>query len=168
MIDCLYIQPLVAYLTMILRSPYEDDWGNLKRGLKYLKVNLYMKLYLRSDYHNMIYWWVDASYGTHWDRKSHTVAVISMGAGEIMSFSRKHKLNTGSSTEAELVGISYSLGLMMCNKYFMEAQGYSIDSNILFQYNHSTIMLANNGRRLAGKNSKHVKNRYLLITDKVH
>ena len=57
---------------------------------------------------------------------------------------------------------------MMCTKYFMEAQGYSIDSNIMFQYNQSTILLENNGGSLAGKNSKHIKNRYLLITDKVH
>ena len=127
-----------------------------------------MKLYLRADSLNMIQWWFDVLYGTHWYFKSHTGEVMLMGAGEIMIFSRKQKLNIRSSTEAELVGISYSLGLMMCNKYFMEAQGYIIDSNILFQYNHSTIMLSNNGRRLAGKNSKHVKNRYFLITDKVH
>ena len=57
---------------------------------------------------------------------------------------------------------------MMCTKYFIEAQGYSIDSNIQFQYNQSTIMLENNGRSLAGKNSKHINNRYLLITDKLH
>ena len=59
-----------------------------------------MKLYLRADYLNMVYWWVDASHVTHWDRKIHTGAVMSMGAGAILSFSRKKKLNTGSSTEA--------------------------------------------------------------------
>ena len=93
---------------------------------------------------------------------------MSIGAGAIMSFSRNHKLNTGSSTEAELVGISDSLGMMMCTKYSMEAQGYSIDSNIMFQYNQSTILLTNIGRSLAGKNSKHTKNSYLCITDKAH
>ena len=38
------IQPLVSFLTAIVRSPDKDEWGKLKRGLKYLKVNLYMKL----------------------------------------------------------------------------------------------------------------------------
>ena len=52
-------------------------------------------------------------------------------------------------------------------KYFMEAQGYTIDINILFQDNKSTILLANNGRILVGKKSKHINNRYFLITDKV-
>ena len=60
---------------------------------------------------------------------------MSMGAGAILILSRKHKLNIGSSTEEELVGIAYSLGLMVCAKYFMEVQGYTIDGNILFQDN---------------------------------
>ena len=49
----------------------------------------------------------------------------------------------------------------------MEAQGYTIENNILYQYNKSTILLAKNGRMSAGENSKHIKNRFFLITDKV-
>ena len=115
----------------------------------------------------MIRWWVDASYVVHWDCKGLTVAMISMGKGSIVNVSRKHKLNTGSSTEAELVSISEVIGMMMWYKYFMEAQEYTIDNNILYQDNKSTILLAKNGRMSAGKNSKHIKNRFLLITDKV-
>ena len=38
----------------------------------------------------------------------------------------------------------------------------------MFQDNQSTILLVNNGRISAGKKSKHIKNRYFPITDKVH
>ena len=55
---------------------------------------------------------------------------------------------------------------MWC-KYFLEAQGYTVESNILYQDNKSTILLAKNGRMSAGKNSKHIKNRFFLITDKI-
>ena len=55
---------------------------------------------------------------------------------------------------------------MWC-KYFTEAQGYTIDNNILYQDNKSTILLAKNGRMSAGKNSKHINNRFFLITNKV-
>ena len=55
---------------------------------------------------------------------------------------------------------------MWC-KYFMEAQGYEIENDILYQDNKSIIFLPNNGRSSAGKNSKHTKNMSLLITDKV-
>ena len=93
--------------------------------------------------------------------------MMSMGKGAIVSVSRKHKLNVGSSTEAELVSIADVLGMIMWCKYFMEAQGYTIDSNLLYQDNKSTILLAKNGRMSAGKNSKHIKNRFFLIADKV-
>ena len=55
---------------------------------------------------------------------------------------------------------------MWC-KYFMEAQGYTIDNNLLYQDNKSTILLAKNGRMSAGKASRHIHNRFFLITDKI-
>ena len=92
---------------------------------------------------------------------------MSMGKGAILSFSIKQKLNTASFTEAELVGVADALGLIMWAKYFMGAQGNTIGSNILFQDNKSTILLAKNSRILAVKKSKHINNCYFLITDKV-
>ena len=92
---------------------------------------------------------------------------MSMDKGALMNVARRKKLNTGSSTEAELVSIADVLGMMMWCKYFMEAQGYATENNILYQDNDSTILLENNGRMSAGKNSKHINNRFFLITDKV-
>ena len=93
--------------------------------------------------------------------------MMYMGKGSIMNVSRNHKLNTGSSTEAELVSILDVLGMMMWCKYFMEAQGYTIEDNILYQDNKSTILLAKRERMSSGKHSKHIKNRFFLITNKV-
>ena len=93
---------------------------------------------------------------------------MSMDKGAMVNISRKHKLNVGSSTESEQMSIADVLGMMMWCKYFMEAQGYTIENNILYQDNTSTILLAKNGRMSAGKNSKHIKNHFFfLITDKV-
>ena len=92
---------------------------------------------------------------------------MSMCRVALVNISRKHKMNNGSSTESELVGTADVIGMMMWCKFFMEAQGYTIESNILYQDNKSTILLAKNGRMSAGKNSKHIKNRFFLITDKV-
>ena len=49
----------------------------------------------------------------------------------------------------------------------MEAQGYTTENNIIYQDNKSTILLAKNERMSAVKNSKHIKNRFFLITNKV-
>merc|ERR1712086_627408 len=133
----------------------------------YIIDTLYMKRYMAANSLCIIKWWVDASYGVHWDSKRHTSAIMSMGKGAMVNISRKHMLNVGSSTESELVSIANVLGMMMWCKYFMETQGYTIENNILYQDNKSTILLAKNGRMSAGKNSKHIKNRFFLITDKV-
>ena len=133
----------------------------------YLKGTLYMKRHLTVDLLSMTQWWVDSLYGVHWDSKGHTGAMMSMGKGAIVNISQKHKLNVASSTKAELVSIADVLGMMMWCKYFMEAQGYTIEHNIPYQDNKSTILLAKNSGMSAGKKSKHIKNRLILVTDKI-
>ena len=90
-----------------------------------------------------------------------------MGEGAIVNFSNKKSLNTPNSIKAELVKIMGVLTVMMWSKCSMETQGYTIDHNILFQDNMSTILLTKNGRMPISKKSKHTKNRYFLVTDKV-
>ena len=47
----------------------------------------------------------------------------------------KHNLNVCSSTEGELVGANDMLGYVLWDKYFIEAQGCTVHSNLLFQDN---------------------------------
>jgi hypothetical protein len=75
---------------------------------------------------------------------------MSMGTGAAYSTSKKQKLNTKSSTEAELVGIDDVLPQAIWTKYFLEAQGYGTDT-ILNQDNQSTIKLAETGEHPAEK-----------------
>jgi hypothetical protein len=49
----------------------------------------------------------------------------------------------------------------------MEAQGYQVQDNILFQDNKSTILLEKNGKASSSKRTKHVNIRYFFITDRV-
>ena len=161
------VQTAVSFFTTRVRAPDMDDWKKLRHCMLYLKGTLHMKRYLSADNLTNIMWWVDGSYGVHWDSKGHTGAMMSMGRGAIVNVSRKHKLNVGSSTESELVSIADVLGVMMWCKYFIEAQGYTIDNNLLYQDNKSTILLAKNGRMSAGKGSRHIHHRFFLITDKI-
>jgi len=62
----------------------------------------------------------------------------------------KHKLNTKSSTEAELVGANDYLLNVLWVKMFMIEQGYKIKENILEEDNESSIKLEKNGWLLAG------------------
>jgi hypothetical protein len=98
--------------------------------------------------------------------KSHTGGVMSLGTGAAYSASKKQKLNTKSSTEAELVGIDDILPQALWTKYFMEAQGYGTQS-ILAQDNQSTIRLSDNGKASSGRGTRHINIRYFFITDRI-
>ena len=76
----------------------------------------------------------------------------------IMSWGQK--LNTISSTEAELVGVDDDLPQILWEKYFIKVQGYTVEHNILLQDNKSTILLETNGKFSSSKKTKHIKNRF--------
>ena len=115
----------------------------------------------------VIQWWVDASFATHPNCRSHTGATLSFGKGSVYSMSSKQKLNTRSSTEAELVGINDVLSMILWTRLFLEAQGYQVTDNVLHQDNESTIKLAQNGRRSSSKQTRHIEVRYYFITDHI-
>ena len=81
--------------------------------MKYLRKTLYMPLTLKAENMHIIKWWVDASYATHNDMRSQTGAYMTLGLGGIISMSSKQKLNTRSSTEAEVVAVDDALGNIM-------------------------------------------------------
>ena len=74
---------------------------------------------------------VDVSYATHDEFKSHTGGASSYGIGLISSKSSNHKLNTTSSTEAELVGVADCLPKILSHQLFMEPQDYPLKRNII-------------------------------------
>ena len=116
---------------------------------------------------NIVKWYVDAAFAVHPDFKSHTGGVMTFGRGAVQSISRKQKLNTRSSTEAELVGVDDAAAMMFWSKLFMEAQGYVVDKNLLLQDNKSAILLEKNGKRSSGKRTRAINIRYFFITDQV-
>jgi hypothetical protein len=50
----------------------------------------------------------------------------------------------------------------------MEAQGYQVQDNVLFQDNKSAILLEKNGKASSSKHTKHVNIRYFFITDHIN
>jgi hypothetical protein len=81
--------------------------------------------------------------------------------------SHKQKLNTCSSTEAELVGDDDMSPMIFWTKLFMEAQGYPIERNILYQDNKSTMLLLNNGKKSSTQRTRALNIRYFYLTDQI-
>jgi hypothetical protein len=95
------------------------SFHKVKRVRGYLKGTLHMPLILSVDSMTLSPWWVDAAYAVHDDCREHTGAGMSFGQGMALSYSWKQKINTKSSTEAELVGVDDSLGYILWAHYFM-------------------------------------------------
>jgi hypothetical protein len=161
------IQTAVAFLCTRVKEPDVDDYKKLGRTMMYLRGTVKMPLTLEADECNIVKWWVDASFAVHPDMRSHTGGVMMLGKGAIYGTSTRQKINTKSSTEAELVGVNDILPQALWTRYFLEAQGYAVNESIVYQDNKSTILLAENGKASSGKRTRHINIRYFFIKDRV-
>ena len=89
--DC---KTAVAFLTTRVTAPDEDDWGKLRRLLRYLSRNPGLPLTLEAHDLKLIHWHVDAAFAVHADMKSHTGGSMSLGKGSAVDASQKQKINT--------------------------------------------------------------------------
>ncbi|CAJ1960266.1 unnamed protein product [Cylindrotheca closterium] len=138
------ICPTVAILASRVRSPNQSDWHKLVRMMRYLHSTRKWHLTLSADNLHVMKWFVDASFAVHPDFKSHTGGVMTMGGGAMQALSKKQKLNSRSSTHAELIGVDDAITQVLWTRLFMEEQGYPIEKNILYQDNMSSILLEKN------------------------
>jgi hypothetical protein len=171
---CLYLSrrrvdvaPAVAFLCTRVQNPTVEDQGKLNRLLGYLSSTKKWVMRIDGSSSDQVIAYVDASYGVHMNRKSHTGVIISIGRGAVFTSSTKQKLVTKSSTEAELVGLSDALSQILWSRYFMEAQGYPQKPAHILQDNESTIRLATHGRSDQSR-MRHVDIRYFFIKDRSH
>ena len=99
------IQTVVAFLTTRVKQPNEDDWENLCMMIWYLNGTRRLVIKLTIEDFAIIKWWIDCLHDVHPDCRGHIGAMMSLGKGAVASYSRKHKLNTKSSTESEIVSV---------------------------------------------------------------
>ena len=161
------ILPTVSLLSGRVREPNKDDWGKARRLIQYLNRTVDLHLVLHFDNLSIARWHVDASFGVHEDFKSQSggLLTLSLAGGAIISSSSKQKLNTRSSTEAELVAVDDFIGKLLWTQRFLREQGYNLQKNILYQDNKSAILLETKGRSSLGKRSRALLLRYFFITD---
>ena len=92
---------------------------------------------------------------------------MTMGKGFPLDKSTKHKLNTHSSTEGEIIAVDYMIPQILCSCQFMKAQGFVVRDNILYQDNKSAMLMETNGRASSSKRTRHIEIRYYLVADQV-
>jgi hypothetical protein len=92
---------------------------------------------------------------------------MSLGKGMVYCTSAKQKINTKSSTEAELVGVNDVMSQVIWTRNFMEAQGFAVRKSFVFQDSQSAILLEKNRTVSSGKCTRHINIRYFFVKDRV-
>ena len=159
------LQTAVSFLTTRIMHPDIDDWKKLSRCLKYLKGTRGLPMILGGNDEVDLKWWIDASFAIHPDMRSHTRVTMSLGHGCPYSSTNKQRINTKSSMEAELVGVDDGLPMVIWTRNFLEAQGHTVNDNVVYQDNMSAILHERNGRSSSGKRTRHINIRYFFVAD---
>lgn len=162
------LQLAVGFLSTRVTAPTDDDWKKLKRMIQYIRKTHHLPLTLMADHSHVVKWWVDAAFAVHADMRSQTGGMMTMGRGAFYSGSTKQKLNTKSSTEAELVGVNDFMAQVLWTRYFLECQGYAVEDNIVYQDNESAILLEKNGKGSSSKRTRHINIRFFFVTDRIN
>jgi hypothetical protein len=133
--------------------------------MKYLRGMHTLPQILNANGTSILKWWLDAAFAVHPNMQGHSGGGLSLGRGYPIMSLTKQNLNSRSSMELEIV-VADDFMLVICwTQYFMEAQGYQVQDNVLFQDNKSTILLEKNGKALSSKCMKHINIPYFFITD---
>ena len=156
----------LAYLSTRLTKASEDDKKKLHQVYAYLNHTTDLFLTLTADEPVQLNAWIDASLGVHQDYKGHTGGVLTLGKGVLHAKSTKQKINSKSSTESELIGVSDYLSNVLQLRGFLEEIGYQLGPARLHQDNQSTMKLLAKGRP-ASDSTRHIAMRYFFAKDRV-
>lgn len=158
----------VNYLCGRVNKCDTADLEKLNKVLHYLNTTVDMGITLKCNEPKMsIDAFIDASYGINKDRKSQTGVSIFVGSGSVVSKSVKQRINSKSSTEAELIACSDSVAHIHQIKNILTDLGEQVEQVNIFQDNKSTITLLTNEKPVS-QQSRHIDIRYFFMRDQIN
>ena len=92
---------------------------------------------------------------------------MTIGKGGTYTALCKQKINTKSSTEAELIAIDDAMTQVLWTRHFLAAQGEPVPFTTIYQDNKSTIYLSENGKGSSSRHTKHLYVHYFFVTDRI-
>jgi hypothetical protein len=153
------ILPACSMLSTKSANPKVGDMKALQRIIDYVAGTIHRVIRIKAT-STKIHGLVDCAFGIHWDRRSHSGMLITMGFGgpPIMWRSGKQRINTRHSTEGELVAMHDFLDHVLWLAQILEWWGHPQGTIPIYQDNTSTITIA-----YMGKGSAHSHTRYIAI-----
>ena len=107
---------------------------------------------------------IDAAFANRENMKSTSGMCITLGVGNFISSSKVQKLNSKSSTEAEIIAVSDGMNVTLWLADFLSYQGHGKEQVRLEQDNQSCIALLNKGRSTA-ETTRFIEVRKFWISD---
>jgi hypothetical protein len=157
----------LSVLSTKARGPNVHDMARLDRVVGYLRETQEMGLMVNIKDMNL-HAYFDASWACHSDLKGHTGIIITLGHNgfPIICKSKKQKVVSRSSTEAELIAVFEGLDYLLYIRRLQEFFGYQQSEPIVIhQDNTSAMTLAYMGRSASGSNSKYMDLKYFWIKE---
>ena len=155
----------VSHLSSRVSKSTEDDDKKLCRVLNYLYHTKDRKMRLKKGSSVDMEAFIDASFGSHADGRSRSGIALTMCGGIVGAWSAKQKLNTKSSTEAEIVGLSDGLSHVIWMRELLLAQGYSLPPTKVHQDNQGVLSIMREGRSPKHR-TKHLNIRHFFARDR--
>ena len=159
----------LSVLSTKARSPNVHDMARLDRVIGYLWTteNLGLRIKIKSL---KLYAYFDASWACHSDLKGHTGIIVTLGFNglPLMCKSKKQKVVSRSSTEAELIAMFEGLDYLLYLRRLVQFLGCLNDDDppiTIYQDNTSAMTLAYLGKTSSGSNSKFMELKYFWIKD---
>lgn len=156
----------VSHLASRVSKPTKDDEVKLYRVLNYLAHTRERKVVMKKGGEVNMEAYIDASFGAHADGRSRTGVALMMNGACVGAWSSKQKLNTKSSTEAEIVGLSDGLPHVLWMRELLLAQGHSMGPSRVHQDNQGVLSIMKEGRRPKHR-TKHLNIRHFFARDRV-
>jgi Reverse transcriptase (RNA-dependent DNA polymerase) len=163
------IQTSVGFLGRRVKKATGEDWNKISKVIKFIRKTKSVGLRFRCGVDKLkVTAFVDVSYASHADRKSHTGCSIFIGdVGAIYCKSSRQNIVTKSSSEAELVGATDLAGAYLWIKNYLKYQSYDMVQEVdLRQDNKAVISWLKNGKAKDEK-GRHISIRYFWLADRI-
>jgi hypothetical protein len=156
----------VSHLSSRVNCCTVDDQKKLDRVMNYLMHTKERKVRMKWGGSVTMEAYIDASFGGHADCRSRSGIMLMMSGCCVGAWSAKQKLNTKSSTEAEIVGLSDGLSHVIWARELLCAQGYALPPTKIHQDNQGVLSIMSGGRSPKHR-TKHLDIRHFFVRDRV-
>ena len=157
-----------SYLATKIENATSSDFNNIIYCMEYLNNNIEIGLTFTTKIISNIHCFTDASFGIHADGKSHTGIAYALDrhSSPVLCMSKKQKIISESSTEAELIALHTSGKDCVWMSQLILSLGIKIGIAIIYQDNNAAMLLANNGQPIHQR-SKSINIKYFKIKERI-